>query len=524
MPGPLRRLSVLLLVLCGLILVYFGLRLHHWGEERSWRIAVLRDDLGSSRKSSLLAKMGLPVAIPRQKQDASVLIDAARKDALPLADSAMRVVAIRVADEDLHDPETGLKAHSRERGRNWERPAGVVVMQNGRELLAAPAGIRLQGNRDTRDMLHSFRLYFRNSYGQKNVPGAAFLDDSKMKIRKVVTRTEKNLIPGFVNMLAFDVARRIGSITPDYAPILLCRNGENLGLGLASEHVNRTHWERKLGHKDFAFYMLESENSVLDTARYKALRLRVDPFFGLWDYDRMSGILDMSDFMNAMTTFAFLQWQDWNQGAFLLDETETAPRWRSVLWDADLAFAGLRANGIPANRAGWKNFRDAHGMRASVFKGMWDSSPRFREEMLWRLTRSINHRLTREWITERVDHYARLEKETGIECFDEELALSYLLERRALLMAESVAELQAPEVVACHVQSPEPVLIDGQDTPGEYEGLYFQGQKVTLEPRPDRDFSHWIVDGRTILQRRLELALEHKTQIRAVFLPSKPGS
>jgi hypothetical protein len=195
-----------------------------------------------------------------------------------------------------------------------------------------------------------------------------------------------------------------------------------------------------------------------------------------------------------------------------------------VLWDADLAFAGLRANGIPANRAGWKNFRDAHGMRASVFKGMWDSSPRFREEMLWRLTWSINHRLTREWITERVDHYTRLEKDTGIECFDEELALSYLLERRALLMAESVAELNAPEIVTCHVQSPEPVLIDGQDTPGEYEGLYFQGQKVTLEPRPDRDFSHWIVDGRTILQRRLELALEHATQIRAVFLPSKPGS
>ncbi len=519
MPRPLRRLWVLLLVLCGLILVYFGLRLNHWGEEHSWRIAVLRDDLGSSRKSSLLAKMGIPVTLPRQKHDASALIAAAREDARPLADSAMRVVAIRVADEDLYDPETGLKAHSRERGRNWERPAGVVIMQNGRELLAAPAGIRLQGNRDTRDMLHSFRLYFRNSYGQKNVPGKALLNGSEMKIRKVVTRTEKNLVPGFVNMLAFDVARRIGSITPDYAPILLCRNGENLGLGLASEHVNRTHWERKLGHRDFAFYMLESENSVLDTARYKALRLRVDPFFGLWEYERVAGILDISDFMNAMTTFAFMQWQDWNQGAFLLDETEAEPRWRNVLWDADLAFAGLRANGIPANRAGWKNFRDAHGMRAAVFKGMWDTSPRFREEMMWRLTWSINHRLTREWITERVDHYARLEKESGIECFDEDAALTYLLQRRTVLPEETVADLDAPKVVACRVESPQTLIIDGEETDGNYDGLYFAGQSATIEPLAGAGFSHWIVDDRTIQDPRLTITLQKDVLVRAVFLP-----
>ena len=517
MPGPLRRPLVLLLILCGLILVYFGLRLNQWGEERSWRIAVLRDDLGSSRKASLLAKLGIPVTVQRQKHDASALIDAARNDARPLADSAMRVVAIRVADEDLYDPETGLKAHSRERGRNWERPAGVVVMQDGRELLAAPAGIRLQGNRDTRDMLHSFRLYFRNSYGQKNVPGTAFLDGSAMKIRKVVTRTEKNLVPGFVSMLAFDVARRIGSITPDYAPILLCRNGENLGLGLASEHVNRTHWERKLRHKDFTFYMLESDNSVLDTARYKALRLRLDPFFGLWDYDRVAGMLDLDDFMNAMTTFAFLQWQDWNQGAFLLDDTQAQPRWRSVLRDADLAFAGLRANGIPANRAGWKNFRDAHGMRASVFKGMWDTSPRFRKEMLWRLTWSINHRLTREWIAERVRHYAALEKEAGLECFDENLALSYLFERRAELPAETVRELGAPETVACRVQSPEPLVIDGETWGNTYEGIYFAGQTISLEAPPGRAVSRWEVDGREIREPRLELELHADTCIRAIF-------
>ncbi len=162
-------------------------------------------------------------------------------------------------------------------------------------------------------------------------------------------------------------------------------------------------------------------------------------------------------------------------------------------------------------------------MRAESFKGMWAKSPEFRKEMLQKLSWSINHRLTREWITQRVLHYAQLEKEAGLECFDEDLALSYLLERRALLMAETVTDLEAPQVVTCRMHSTEPVLVGGQDAFGDYEGLYFQGQKVTLEPRPDRDFSHWVVNGREFRQPRLELELAQDTLVRAVFLSVHPA-
>jgi hypothetical protein len=522
MVGPLRHPIVLLAVICGLILLYFWLGLNHWGENRAWSVAILKDDLGNSRKADLLEKIGLSVALPRQQRDSSALIAMAREDVKNILPSPMRVVALRVADADLFDPQTGLQANSHERGRNWERPAGVVVMQDGREILAAPAGIRVQGNNVTRGLLHSFRLYFRNSYGMKSVPGEAFLDGSQMNIRKVVTRTEKNLVPGFVNMLAFDVARRVGSITPDYAPILLYRNGENLGLGLSSEHVNRTHWERKLGHKNFAFYMLESENSVLDTARYKAFRLRLDPFFGLWDYDRVAGILDIDDFMNSMISFAFLQWQDWNQGAFFLDQTEANPRWRWVLWDADLAFAGLRPNGVPEKRAQWKNLRDAHGMRASVFKGMWTNSPKFQQELLHKLTWTLNHRLTPEWITAQVSHYARLEKASGIECFDEDLALSYLLERRQVLLKETIADLNAPPVVKCKIETMQPLVIDGVKYKETYDGLYFSGQPVTIEPETPDNFLHWIVNDEQILNRSLRIMLQKDVVITAVFQSTTP--
>lgn len=517
MSGPLRRPLVIFSILCALCVIFLALELHDWGHQQADRVAMLRDDLGSPRKSSLLKRLGIS---SRQHHAAlpTDLIEAARNDLENVPPSSLRTVAIRIAEKDLYDPDTGLKTNSRERGRTWERPAAVSVALDGRELLTASAGIRLQGNRDTRDMLHSFRLYFRNSYGMKDTAGAVFLDDSTMDIRKVVIRTEKNLVPGFVTMLAFDTARRIGATTPDYAPIRLFRNGQDLGLGLASEHVNRTHWERKLGHKDFAFYMLESENSVLDSAQYKAMRLRLDPFFKLWDYDYVGSILDLNDFMNAMTTFAFLQWQDWNQGAFILDRTTPLPRWRNVLWDPDRAFAGLKPERIPANRAGWKNFRDAHGMRAAVFKGMWDNSSRFREEMTRRLARTVNHRLTRAWIEERVAHYAKLERESGLNCFDEKLARSYLLARRKAILDETVAELGVPELVTCRVNSPESILIDGVPWSKAYEGFYFSGQKIALAPVDDSSFSHWEIGSSKIHEREIEIELNADTNIRGVFL------
>lgn len=517
MAPVLRRPLALFLVLCALTAIFLGVGLHTWSRQRADQIAVLRDDFGSTRKDTLLKKLGVSSSLPT---NTASLTAAARDDLRQVPDTAMRTVAIRVADTDVYDPETGLKANSRKRGRAWERPASVCIRRDGREILAAPTGIRLQGNRDTRDMLTSFRLYFRASYGRKNVPGQSFVDDSAMDIRKIVVRKEKNTTPGFVNMLAFDAARRVGALTPDYAPVRMLVNGRDIGLALASEHVNRTHWERKLGHKDFAFYVFESENSVLDDAQYKALSLRLSSVFGLWNRERVASILDIDNFIRSMLAFAFVQWQDWNQGALILDRTEAHPRWKSVLWDADLAFAGLRPEGVPAKRAGWKNLRDAHGLRARIFKGMWANCPEFRTELLACVAWAVNHRLTPDWIDDRVRHYAELEKASGMECFDEALAQTYLRQRRKDILQETVTDLGAPAIVTCRVESPAPMVIDNATTGTRYAGLYFTGQDICLSQRDPAGFSHWTVNGETVRQKDLCLRLERDTAIEAVFAPT----
>jgi hypothetical protein len=87
----------------------------------------------------------------------------------------------------------------------------------------------------------------------------------------------------------------------------------------------------------------------------------------------------------------------------------------------------------------------------------------------------------------------------------------------AQLLAETVRELGAPETIACRVQSPEPLLIDGETWGNAYEGIYFAGQTISLEASPGRAVSHWEVDGREIREPRLELELHADTRIRAIF-------
>ena len=87
----------------------------------------------------------------------------------------------------------------------------------------------------------------------------------------------------------------------------------------------------------------------------------------------------------------------------------------------------------------------------------------------------------------------------------------------AQLLAETIAELGAPETVTCRVQGPEPLIIDGETWDNAYQGIYFKGQKISVEAPPGRAISHWEVDGREIREPRLELELHADTRIRAIF-------
>ncbi|MXW64981.1 MAG: T9SS type A sorting domain-containing protein [Bacteroidetes bacterium SB0662_bin_6] len=107
--------------------------------------------------------------------------------------------------DSLFDEQRGIHPNAQERGRDWERPAsieliyppdfpaetGPLARHGDREGFAVNAGIRIRGGFSRRITMpkHSFRLYFRGSYGPKNLRYDLFGDEGTDEFDKFDLRT-----------------------------------------------------------------------------------------------------------------------------------------------------------------------------------------------------------------------------------------------------------------------------------------------------------------------------------------------
>lgn len=109
----------------------------------------------------------------------------------------------------LFDEDQGIFANSENSGREWERPVSVELIyppdfsdeigQNSRhgnrEGFAVNAGVRIRGGGSSREITnpkHSLRLYFRGSYGPKNLEYDLFGDEGVDEFDKVDLRTAQS--------------------------------------------------------------------------------------------------------------------------------------------------------------------------------------------------------------------------------------------------------------------------------------------------------------------------------------------
>jgi len=107
--------------------------------------------------------------------------------------------------EFLFDEESGIYPNAQERGRDWERPASIELMyprgfpaetssvsyHGARAGFAVNGGIRIRGGWSRRVEIpkHAFRLYFRGSYGPKNLSYDLFGDEGVDEFDKFDLRT-----------------------------------------------------------------------------------------------------------------------------------------------------------------------------------------------------------------------------------------------------------------------------------------------------------------------------------------------
>jgi len=113
------------------------------------------------------------------------------KDALRAIPSISMVTEI----ENLVDPQTGIYVNANQRGRGWERPGSVeLINSDGSEGFQVDCGIRIRGgfSRSDNNPKHAFRLFFRGEYGDSSLNYPIFETEGAESFERVDLRTAQN--------------------------------------------------------------------------------------------------------------------------------------------------------------------------------------------------------------------------------------------------------------------------------------------------------------------------------------------
>lgn len=112
-------------------------------------------------------------------------------------DSLLSLSTISITTDlaNLFDPATGIYVNAMNRGRSWERPATVeLINPDGSEGFEVNAGLRIRGGYSRNDFnpRHAFRFYFRGEYGETKLEFPLFGDEGEDEFDVLDLRTDQN--------------------------------------------------------------------------------------------------------------------------------------------------------------------------------------------------------------------------------------------------------------------------------------------------------------------------------------------
>ncbi len=440
------------------------------------------------------------------------------------------VLAIRLPEEDLRDPATGLLTHRDQQGRQWERKAEVLIVRDGEAVFYSSAGLRIHGGkRRLSQYLSDYRLYFRKQIGVEAVP-VGTLSDQETPVRTLVVKNADWPAGQPMNTpLAFDIAERIGCLVPETSLVELYINGRSIGMAYVTEHLSRRQWDQRFSHQDYVFFKFKGDILESDEKHYHEKFWPVTTARQDFTMERVAQTIDLDNFSRHVFSWAFNGTTDACQGVGILNSKDPDSRLRWINWDMDHSFYDLKAETQKLVRPNWMqegmellNDPDGSCDRQVLFTRLIRESDAYRRYFSALVTEILNHRLTEEFLLERVGYYRRMLQEFGMPHRKYTSMLEEFMRYRAeFLRGEMVKQFQLEGPFSCRVASAAglPLLIDGYPYETAYIGRYFSGQKIVLEPvgSAGKVFSHWLVDGRSFTGPRLEHVVENDVIIEAIF-------
>jgi hypothetical protein len=319
--------------------------------------------------------------------------------------SRLRTVSIVMEPDDLFGP-SGIYSNTEGRGRAWERPCSLEVIDPERgESWQFDCGIRIFGfgwRSHSASLKHAFRLFFRREYGDARLDFRFFPEwrverfNNNIVLRSQGSRSWNDFRPSIENTQyirdawARYTARDMGKLTTSSTFVHLYLNGLYWGLYNPVERPDADFMAEHVGGSAEDYDALNARVGnveVIDGSRARWDALVAMARAGvptLEAYRSLGDLIDVPDLIDFMLINFYTVNQDWvgSNGNNMRVAGAPSPLggYRSFVWDMEYSIWEATDNGL--------NVRSDHSTQSTVYVGL-RGNPDFRMDFADRAHRHL---------------------------------------------------------------------------------------------------------------------------------------
>ncbi len=257
---------------------------------------------------------------------------------------SLPVVSLSIQQDALFGT-TGIYTNFNQRGPAWERDMHIAFFEpNGTPGFATDAGVRIHGGNSRRYMLKSFRVYFRNKYGDSQLNYPLFEgQDMNIHDRLIMRNGGSDFsYTYFRDAFVQSILKGFSDVeTQAYQPAITFLNSEYWGILNFRERYDNKYIENHYGYTDFD--MLDNTGQVTygSNAHYQNLIsfLHNNSLESEENYEWVKSRMDVEDFRDyhILQVFSMNTDQPGKNVRFWRPRTEDG-KWRWMWWDMDDSF------------------------------------------------------------------------------------------------------------------------------------------------------------------------------------------
>ena len=267
------------------------------------------------------------------------------------------VLSVATNPDNLFDPDIGIYIHYRGSGRTWERLTNLQYLKNEILHFQLQAGIRIQGNSSVVMPKKSFRLFFRDGFGNDSLNYPLFDHTNVHTFKNLVLRAgyDEDITTTYGTLIRDPVItelwRRMGYITSHSKFIILYLNNDFWGIYDTRESVNE-HFIRDYLHiSDLDLIRYRYSDWEIKFGSGYAWQDAID-FFVNSDltsdsaFAEANRVIDIDNYTSLHALMHFTQYRSWYYGAYAFKGTQPGDRWQWTIWDMDRAYTDITWNGF----------------------------------------------------------------------------------------------------------------------------------------------------------------------------------